>query len=146
MTPYQIIQTLLARRPMAMPELLEKTGMPRKTLHRCLNELIHDQKTIQRAARGVYAAVPAPTAASGGAGQVASVESACVLASAGAGGGQVGALGRAQGCSACAGAWAGQGHGIRGPGNGETALSDAEVALALMDSAQAATKTIAEAA
>ena len=130
MTPYQTIQTLLEQRPMALPELLAKTGMPRKTLHRCLNELIHVQKTIERTARGVYAAVPAPTAASGGAGQVASVARACVLASAGAGGRHIGALDRAQGCGACAGAWAGKGHGIRRPGNGETPLSEAEMALA----------------
>jgi len=130
MTPYQTIQTLLARRPMALPELLAKTGMTRKTLHRCLNELIYDQKTIQRAARGVYAAVPVATAASGGAGQVASVARACVLASAGAGGGQFGPVGRSAEFGAFASQWAGKDYGIRRPGVQETALSESESELA----------------
>ena len=133
MTPYQTLQTLLARRPMAMPELLAKTGMTRKTLHRLLNELIHEQKTIQRAARGVYAAVPAPTAAPVRTGRKAGMGRTRMLARAGAGRGPVGPLDGNHPSAAGCGTWPGKNHGIRRPEGDETRLSGSEARVALRE-------------
>lgn len=122
MTPYQTIQTLLANRPMRVQTIQSATGMSRTALYRILKELVYDQGTIRRVSAGLYAAVPATTAAPRRAGAKARVQGARMAKGEGAGRGHQRAIcGNGRG--------AGAGNGCRAPVADETPLSESEVAF-----------------
>ena len=123
MTPYQTLQTLLANRPMRVQTIQSATGMSRTALYRILKELVYDQGTIRRVSAGLYAAVPAATAAPRRAGKKAGIQGACLVQSQGVGRGHQRAI-RGNGRSA------GARNDCRVPDADETALSEAEVAFA----------------